>query len=136
MANTFLLKIITPDREVYNGEIEKITLKTADGEFQVLANHADMISSTIPHIAKFIDDKGVEHEIFISKALTQVSNNEMIIGSDAAEFEEDIDEARAEQARERAESRLREAGLYNKERAEAALLRAKQRLLLKKSKNK
>lgn len=136
MANTFLLKIITPEREVYSGEIEKITLKSVDGEFQVLANHGDMISSTIPHITIFKDSKGVEHELFISKALTQVSNNEMMICSDAAEFEEDIDEARAEQAKERAENRLKEAGLYDKTRAEAALLRAKERLILKKSNKK
>ena len=40
MANTFLLKIITPDHEVYNGEVEKVFLKNADGDFEVLANHA------------------------------------------------------------------------------------------------
>ena len=134
MANTFLLKIITPDREVYSGEIEKISLKSADGGFEVYANHASMIASTIPCIARFKDAQGVDNELFISKALAQVSNNQMIICSDAAEFEEDIDVARAEDAKVRAEDRLREAGLYNKERAEAALLRAKQRLILTNSK--
>jgi F-type H+-transporting ATPase subunit epsilon len=133
MANTFLLKIVTPGHEVYNGEVEKVMLRTADGEFEVLANHANLISSTIPCIAKFKDAKGNDDELFISKALVQVGNNEMVISSDAAEFEEDIDEQRAEEALKRAESRLKNPEKYNKGRAEAALLRAKQRILLKKS---
>lgn len=135
MANTFLLKIVTPDHEVYNGEVEKISLKSIDGGFEVYANHANMIASTIPCIAKFKDAKGEEDEIFISKSLVQINNNEMLISSDAAEFEEDIDEQRAEEALRRAENRLKDPDKYNKGRAEAALFRAKQRILLKKSDN-
>ncbi|CUU45653.1 ATP synthase F1 subunit epsilon [Clostridium beijerinckii] len=133
MANTFLLKIITPGREVYNDQVEKVTLKSADGEFQVLANHQSLISTTIPCIAKFKDAKGNDEELFISKSLVQVNNNEMVISSDAAEFEEDIDEERAERALRRAEDRLKNSENYNRGRAEAAFFRAKQRLALKKS---
>lgn len=133
MANTFLLRIITPGREVYNGEVEKIILRSADGEFQVLANHQNIIVSTIPCIARFKDSKGNDGELFISKSLVQINNNEMVISSDAAEFEEDVDVARAEEAMRRAENRLKDPEIYNKGRAEAALFRAKQRLILKKS---
>lgn len=133
MANTFLLKIVTPSHEVYNGEVEKVLLKAADGEFEVLANHANLIASTIPCIAKFKDAKENDNELFISRALVQVGNNEMIISSDAAEFEEDVDVARAEEAMRRAENRLKDPERFNKGRAEAALLRAKERILLKKS---
>lgn len=136
MANTFLLKIVTPNREVYNGEVEKVLLRTEDGEFEVLANHGNLIASTIPCIAKFNDAKGNDDELFISKALVQVSDNQVIISSDAAEFEEDIDAIRAEDALKRAEDRLKNPEKYNKGRAEAALLRAKKRLLLKKSDHK
>jgi len=133
MANTFLLKIITPNREVYSDEIEKIVLRSEDGEFQILANHQNIIASTIPCIARFKDSKGNDEELFISKSLVQINNNEMVISSDAAEFEEDIDVARAEEAIRRAKNRLKDPETYNKGRAEAALFRAKQRLILKKS---
>ena len=136
MASTFLLKIITPNREVYNGEIQKVFLKNADGDFEVLASHENMISSTVPCIAKFKDSKGVEDQLFISTSIVHISANEMTICSDAAEFEEDIDEKRAEEAMTRAKKRLEEADKYNKDRAESALSRAKQRLILKKSNNK
>ena len=135
MANTFLLKIITPNREAYSDQIEKVLLRTEDGEFEVLANHGKLISSTIPCIARFKDANGNDHELFISKALVQVGDNQMVISSDAAEYEEDIDEARAEEALRRAEDRLKNPERYNKGRAEAALYRAKTRLLLKKSNN-
>jgi len=133
MASTFLLKIITPDHEVYNDEVEKVFLKSADGDFAVLANHENLIASTIPCIAKFKDSKGIEDELFISTSIVHIIGNEMTICSDAAEFEENIDEQRAEQAMSRAKKRLEEADKYNTDRAESAFLRAKQRLLLKKS---
>ena len=47
-------------------EVEKVFLRNADGEFAVLANHENMISSTIPCVAKFKDSKGIEDELFIS----------------------------------------------------------------------
>jgi len=133
MASTFLLKIITPDHEVYNDEVEKVFLKSVDGGFEVLANHENLISSTIPCIAKFKDSKGIEDELFISTSIVHITGTEVIICSDAAEFEEDIDEQRAKEAIKRAEKRLEQSDGYNKDRAESALFRAKQRLILKKS---
>ena len=133
MASTFLLKIITPNHEVYNSEVEKVFLKNTDGDFEVLASHENMISSTIPCIAKYKDSQGIEDELFISTSIVHITENEMTICSDAAEFEADIDEKRAEEAMIRAKKRLEEAGKFNKDRAESAFLRAKQRLILKKS---
>ena len=133
MANTFLLKITTPNKEVYTGDVEKVFLKNADGEFTVLANYENMITSTVPCIARFKDSQGIEDELFISISIVHVAGNEMTICSDAAEFEENIDEQRAQEAMKRAKKRLEEADKFNKDRAESALLRAKQRLLLKKS---
>ena len=133
MANTFLLTVTTPSHEVYNGEVEKVFLKNTDGDFEILANHENMIASTIPCIAKFKDAKGVDDELFISASIVQISENKMTICSDAAEFEEDIDEERAQEAMQRAKKRLEEVDKFNKFRAESALHRATQRLKLKKT---
>lgn len=134
MANTFLLTVTTPSHDVYAGEVEKVFLKSIDGDFEVLANHENMIASTIPCIARFKDANGAEDELFISTSIVYINENKMTICSDAAEFEEDIDEIRAQEAMERAKKRLEKAvGSYNKERAELSLLRATQRLRLKKS---
>lgn len=131
MANTFLLKIITPSHEVFNGEVQKVFLRNSDGSFEILANHESMITNTVPSIMKFIDKDGKENELFVSTSIVNINNNELAICSDAAEFESEIDEQRALKAKERAERRLKEPEKYNKQRAEAALIRAKERILLK-----
>ena len=131
MANTFLLKIITPSHEVFNGEVLKVFLRNSDGAFEILANHESMITNIIPSIMKFTDKDGKENDLFISTAIANINNNELVICSDAAEFESEIDEERAVKAQERAERRLKEPEKYNKQRAEAALIRAKERILLK-----
>lgn len=131
MANTFLLKIITPSHEVFNGEVQKVFLRNSDGLFEILANHESMITNTVPSIMKFIDKDGKENELFVSTSIVNINNNELAICSDAAEFESEIDEQRALKAKERAERRLKEPEKYNKQRAEAALIRAKERILLK-----
>ena len=131
MASTFLLKINTPNNDVYEGQVEKVFLKNADGELEVLANHENMITSTIPSVTKFIDGQGKKKELFLSTAVVYVTKGEMTICSDAAEFPEEIDFERAEKARKRAAEKLKEPEKYDKIRDELSLLRACERLKLK-----
>lgn len=131
MANNFLLKIVTPSHDVYEGLVQRVFLKNSDGEFEVLANHQNMITSTIPNITKFVDGKGTEQELFISTAIVNVVKGEVVICSDAAEFAEDIDFNRVEKAKKRAEEKMMSPDIFDKERVRLALLRANERLKLK-----
>lgn len=131
MANNFLLKIVTPSRDVYNGMVQRVLLRNSDGEFEVLANHGDMITSTVPNIAKFVDENGETFEVFISTAIVNVIKDEVIICSDAVEFADDIDLERAEKAKKRAEEKILSPDLYDKERVKLSLLRATERIRLK-----
>ncbi|GAA0078874.1 F0F1 ATP synthase subunit epsilon [Clostridium sp. CTA-5] len=130
MANTFLLKIVTPTDGVYNGEVEKVFLKNTSGNLEILANHAEMITSTIPSVIKIKNAEGKTEEIFVATAIASVDSNGVTICSDAAEKPDEIDLERAEKAKERAEKRL-EDNNYNKHRAELALMRAVERIKLK-----
>ena len=132
MANTFALRIVTPSHDVYNGEVEKILLKNADGQFEILAHHERMITSTVPYVSTFVDSDGNKKEIFISTSVVKVSPDEVVICSDAAEFAEDIDFERAEAAKKRAEERLKSPDIYDKELDKLSYLRAVERLKLKK----
>lgn len=132
MASTFLLKIITPNKDVYEGQVGKVFLKNDDGELEVLANHENMITTTIPSVTKFIDGQGVTKELFISTAVVSVTKGAMTICSDAAEFPEEIDFIRAEKAKERAAEKLKEPDKYDKVRDQLSLLRACERLKLRK----
>ena len=131
MANSFLLRIVTPSHDVYEGLVQRVFLKNYDGEFEVLANHENMITSTVPNIARFVDDKGEVHKLFISTAIVNIIKGEVIICSDAAEFAEDIDFDRAEAAKKRAEEKIMSPDIFDKERVKLALLRANERLKLK-----
>ena len=131
MANSFLLRIVTPSHDVYEGLVQRVFLKNCDGEFEVLANHENMITSTIPSIAKFVDDKGESNELFISTAIVNIVKGEVIICSDAAEFAEGIDFNRAEEAKKRAEEKMLSPDIFDKERVKLSLLRANERLKLK-----
>ncbi|MBE6062240.1 MAG: ATP synthase F1 subunit epsilon [Clostridium butyricum] len=132
MANTFLLRIVTPSHDVYNGDVQKVFLKNADGELEILANHERMIMSTVPHVSSFIDEKGNKIELFISTSIVKVSGDEVVICSDAAEFAEDIDFERAEAAKVRAQERLKSPDIYDKDLDKLSYLRAVERLKLKK----
>ena len=131
MANTFLLKIVTPSHDVYEGLIQRIFLKNVDGEFEILANHENMITSTVPNIVKFVDEKGELQELFISTAIVNIVNGEVTICSDAAEFAEDIDVERAKKAKERAEEKMKSPDVFDVARVKLALLRSNERLKLK-----
>lgn len=131
MANSFLLKIVTPSCDVYNGMVQRILLRNSYGEFEVLANHGDMITSTVPNIAKFVDENGEMFEVFISTSIVNIIKDEVIICSDAVEFANDIDLERAEKAKKRAEEKMLSPDLYDKERVKLSLLRANERIKLK-----
>jgi F-type H+-transporting ATPase subunit epsilon len=95
-------KIVTPERTVYEDEIDQVTLPTADGEITVLPNHIPLISvlASGELVAKY---GGEEIAMAVSGGMIEVRKNEITILADTAERAEEIDMQRAEEARERAE---------------------------------
>lgn len=132
MADMFSLKIVTPDKSVFEGNVSRIFLRNTAGRLEILANHANMVTSTISSIIEFTDSEGNNREVFVSRGIASMFNNEMTIFSDSAEFSQEIDLQRAEKAKERAEKRLHEGEKYDKKRAELALRRSIERIKLKK----
>jgi len=102
MAPKIKFKIITPERTVYEDEIDQITLPTADGEITVLPNHIPLISILVPGELDVRKD-GEEIAMAVSGGMIEVRGNEMTILADTAERAEEIDLTRAEEARQRAE---------------------------------
>lgn len=132
MEKAFSLQIITPSDVIYEGNIQKLFLKDINGELEILANHENMIISTIPYATKFITEDNETKELFVSSAIVKIVNGEVTICTDAAEFPDQIDFERAEAAKKRAEQRINDAEKYEKEIYRLALQRAIERLKLKK----
>ena len=122
---SFDFKILTLDEIFYNGQAESLTVRGIDGEMQILPRHTDMIAVIMPDDIRFRSgDK--ELHAFVGRSLLKVMNGNVLIISDSAEWPEEIDLERAEEAEKRAREELahRESGSGDVTKAELALMRA------------
>ena len=123
------LEIITPEKPIFRDQIEAVTIPGTKGSFQILKNHAPIISSFEIGIIK-VRKSDLETYYTTSGGTVEVSKNNVLVLADSIEKVSDIDQDRAEQAKQRAEERLRkkhEADI-DEARAKAALNRALNRL--------
>jgi F-type H+-transporting ATPase subunit epsilon len=126
------LEITTPYKIVYKGDIESVTIPGTLGSFQILKNHAPLISTFEIGLIKISEknSSGKSGKIFSTGGGTvEVLNNKVTVLADSLEAASDIDVERARKARERAKNRLaNKTNTTDVERAKAALARALNRL--------
>lgn len=105
MAATLKLEIVTPEAKVFSDDVEMVTLTGLDGEMGILPQHMPLMTQLVE--GEIIARKGAEH-IFLAvgAGFVQVTGERVSILTDMAIRAENIDEAAAEQARQRAEARL------------------------------
>lgn len=125
---TMHVEVVTAERELYNGEAELVSAPGSEGQLGILPRHAALLAALKPGPLQ-IQLGDAEETLFVSGGFLEVSNNNVTILADAAEHGEEIDEARAEEARRIAQERLSQAQ-SNVERADqqAELARALSRL--------
>ncbi|MFI5253490.1 MAG: F0F1 ATP synthase subunit epsilon [Bacteroidota bacterium] len=128
-GKTFILEIVTPRKVVFNGEVESFSAPGIVGGFQVLYNHAPLLSATTVGEVKVVDAKGNSVRYATGGGFVEVKKNHVVMLADSAEKPTEIDLARAERAKERAEKRLvaRQEKL-DFDRARLALARAINRI--------
>ena len=130
------LKVITPAEILFEGEVKSFIVKTRGevGEFAVLADHMPMTAAvgngTL--VINLPDETVKKTTLFMGYCV--VHNNNAVIIVEAGEKPEEIDFERAEEAKKRAEERLRGGEGIDKNRAEQALYRSIARLKLYKDK--
>ena len=122
------LKIITHENIIFDEDVNEIYSKGLDGEFGILKGHEPIMSSLDICVTKVVQNEGTK--LFTTMGgILQFKDDEAIILTDAGEFGDDIDVARAKEAKARAEARLSEVSAsIDAKRAEAALSRAMARL--------
>ena len=128
-SNTTLhVEVVTADRELYNGEASMVNAPGIEGQLGILPRHAALL--TVLKAGELRIRLGDQEEpLFVAGGFLEVSDNKVTVLADAAEHAEEIDQARAEEARRRAQERLAQAQT-NEDRAElqGALARAINRL--------
>lgn len=128
MEKTFQLEIITPERQFYTGPVESLVLPALDGEYGVLPSHEPVVTAVEPGEARFKVD-GVWHNAIVTQGFAEITSEYVVVLVATAEKPEEIDEARARRAKERAEERLRQHESRREYfRSKAALARANARL--------
>ena len=107
MANTLQLEIVTPEATVYSEDVDMVTLPAVEGQMGVLPQHVRLITQLVPGELTVRKD-GHEDFLAVGEGLVEVTNDRVSIVTNMAVAIENIDEAAAEQGRERAAARLRE----------------------------
>ena len=126
------LEILTPSKLAYSGNIKSVSVPGTNGSFQILFNHAPILSTLeIGTIKIEVEDKTFSY-FAASGGTIEVLNNKIRVLTDALEAFEDIDLNRAKNALERAQKRLanKDSEKINVSRAEEALARASNRIKL------
>lgn len=125
------LKIITQERVVFDQEVDEIYSKGLDGEFGLLKGHIPVMTALDIGVTRAVKDGEVKRFTTMGGIL-QFKDEECLILTTLAEPGEEIDEARAREALERARANLRNANArMDAKRAEAAIARAEARLKAK-----
>jgi F-type H+-transporting ATPase subunit epsilon len=129
MADKIRLRVVTSSRMVLDEEVDEVTAPGELGEFGVLPNHISFLSTLVPGEMTYKQGPN-KRTLAVSGGYAEVLDNVMTVLAPAAEFADEIDSARAQRARERAEKMLAEFDREEKdwEIAEAALQRALVRL--------
>ena len=128
--HTLHVKVVTPDGVVFGHETASlVVLDTINGEEGIMANHAPIITSLhIGEVKVINEEENFQENITISGGFAEFSENQLSIVSDSAERTQDIDVKRAEHAKERAEKHIAAGDTDDVERAQAALMRAVNRI--------
>ena len=129
MADKIRLRVVTPSRLMLDEEVDEVTATGELGEFGVLPNHISFLSTLVPGEMSY-KQGAIKRVLAVSGGYAEVLDNVMTVLAPAAEFAAEIDTARAQRAKERAEKQIAEGNREEKdfELAEVALQRALVRL--------
>lgn len=120
----FNLRIITPERVFYEGDVEMVEFNTTEGEIGVLPGHIPMTVVIKPGILRIKEADG-SREAALHAGFVEILPKEVVMLAEVAEWPSEIDAERAQAAKQRAEDRIRtHTPETDMARAETALLRA------------
>ena len=121
MAATIKLEIVTPDAKIFSDDVDMVTLTGTEGEMGILPQHMPLMTGLVA--GEIIARKGGQNiYLAVGDGFVQVTGDRVAILTDMAVRAENIDEARAEEARQRAEARLAEHITAEESAAASAVL--------------
>lgn len=107
MADTLRLEIVTPEATVFSEDVNMVTLPVVEGQIGIYPMHVRLITQIVPGEI-IVNQAGGEKYLAVGEGLVDINHDRVAIITDMAIPAENIDEAKAAEARERAAARLRE----------------------------
>jgi len=132
MAENIKFEVVTPEKLVVNENAQIVVAPGDLGEFGILSGHTPFLSTLKTGAIRYTDEKGNERYVFVSGGFAEALPDKVTVLAESAERKRNIDKERAEAALKRAKERLEQSKRENMDiiRAEAALQRAVWRLKL------
>ena len=124
----FNLQIISPTRIFFDGDATMVEMKTSEGEIGVLAGHIPLTAILTPGVVKIHQEEGTK-EAALHDGFVEIRKDRVTVLAESCEWPDEIDVERAEEAKERAENRIK-SGRKDVDmlRAELALKKALTRI--------
>ena len=113
--STFPLRIGTPDGLLFEGDVERVVCRSVGGDLAILARHCNFCTALGMGEASVVMEYGTRRTAACIGGMLSVMNGTCRVLATTWEWKEDIDAQRAEAARKRAEAKLAEGGLSDKE---------------------
>lgn len=130
MAKTFQLRIISPTRIFFDEQVDMVEMKTTEGEIGVLAGHIPLTAIIEPGVVKIHQENGIRKAAMLD-GFVEIRKDCVTVLAEACEWPEEIDVSRAQEAKTRAERRLKSGeSQVDMVRAELALKKALTRINL------
>ncbi len=107
MASTLKLEIVTPEAKIYSEDVDMVTLPGVEGEMGIYPMHVPLMTQV--SAGELVARRGgQDHYLAIGEGFVEITGERVAVMTDMAVKADDIDEAKAEEARKRAEARLAE----------------------------
>ncbi len=124
MAKTLKVTIVSADRQLFKGEVERVVATASTGELGILAGHTPLLALLKPGQVRLTLSDGQEEVIYVSGGFIEVQPTRTVILADEAERAEALDEEKIRQQRAEAEARIRDKTIskVDHDRAEIMLM--------------
>ena len=110
MATTIKVDVVSAEESIFDGEAKFVALPGEAGELGILPGHTPLITRIRPGAVRIVADNGDEEFVFVAGGILEVQPGAVTVLADTAIRGKDLDEAKAAEARKRAEESVLNAG--------------------------
>lgn len=108
-ATTIQIEIVSTEKSLYSGDATMVVAPGVSGELGILPQHAPLLTRIKPGVLKILMEDGNQDLFYVSGGVLEVQPEKITVLADVAERGDDLDEERAQQARQAAEEKLASA---------------------------